>query len=182
MGESNTYLNYGPHFYSHRTHSTLSGVFFKHSPQRLSASRSASHFTHYIINSRSQTQQTGKPLVSMRNPLGSVRLTGVISMCPRTSQKRRKKKLLFYIYAVIVKQNFYKRSSNHYSGCTANFYWKKNKRTRRHVAGRAPEACILRRVPGVCGASWARQRLTSGDLDHQHQKECYSMCYRMQRL
>jgi hypothetical protein len=26
-----------------------------------------------------------------------------------------KKKLLFYIYAVIVKQNFYKRSSNYYS-------------------------------------------------------------------
>jgi len=26
-----------------------------------------------------------------------------------------KKKLLFYIYAVIVKQNFYKRSTNHYS-------------------------------------------------------------------
>jgi hypothetical protein len=25
-----------------------------------------------------------------------------------------KKKLLFYIYAVIVKQNFYKRSTNHY--------------------------------------------------------------------
>jgi hypothetical protein len=25
-----------------------------------------------------------------------------------------KKKLLFYIYAVIVKQNFYKRSSNYY--------------------------------------------------------------------
>jgi hypothetical protein len=25
-----------------------------------------------------------------------------------------KKKLLFYIYAVIVKQKFYKRSSNHY--------------------------------------------------------------------
>jgi hypothetical protein len=27
---------------------------------------------------------------------------------------RRKKKLLFYIYAVIVKQNFYKRSTNYY--------------------------------------------------------------------
>jgi hypothetical protein len=26
-----------------------------------------------------------------------------------------KRKLLFYIYAVIVKQNFYKRSTNHYS-------------------------------------------------------------------
>jgi hypothetical protein len=28
-----------------------------------------------------------------------------------------KKKLLFYIYAVIVKQKFYKRSSNYYSSC-----------------------------------------------------------------
>jgi hypothetical protein len=28
---------------------------------------------------------------------------------------RRKKKLLFYIYAVIVKQKNYKRSTNHYS-------------------------------------------------------------------
>jgi len=29
--------------------------------------------------------------------------------------QRRKKKLLFYIYAVIVKQKIYKRSTNHYS-------------------------------------------------------------------
>ena len=28
--------------------------------------------------------------------------------------QRRKKKLLFYIYAVIVKQKIYKRSTNHY--------------------------------------------------------------------
>jgi hypothetical protein len=32
---------------------------------------------------------------------------------------RRKKKLLFYIYAVIVKQKFYKRSTNHYSEACA---------------------------------------------------------------